>query len=117
MRKLALVFAVIHLLMSADSLASDSSKSFTEINNETTHTVNCAGHGKNWSDCYQEAETLCPDGYKITKRSTGVVSTPVLGKSDLPPLNRSGFMLCFLTDFTKEEDHAQEALPSRRHPI
>ena len=26
-------------------------------------------------------------------------------------------MLCFLTEFNKEEDHAQQALPSRRHFI
>jgi len=35
----------------------------------------------------------------------------------LPPFNRSSFMLYFLTEFNKEEDHAQEALPSRRHFI
>lgn len=93
MRKLALVLAVIHLLMFAVTFASGSPKSPTEANNETTHTVNCAGHGKSWSDCYQEAETLCPDGYKITKRSTGVVSTPVFGQSTLAP-NKKLYIEC-----------------------
>jgi len=76
---------VISPFLFTSSLASDSPKSVTDKNIEQTYKVNCSGHGKSWDDCYQEAGTLCPDGYNIIKKSTGVVSTPIYGKSTLAP--------------------------------
>ena len=87
MKTVLTVFVILPLLYTA-GVAQNSSKSYTEPYNNATHTVSCSGYGKSWSDCYREADTLCPDGYKIIKKSTGVISTPVNGKSTLAPLKK-----------------------------
>jgi len=85
MKKSVLIVIVISPILFTASLASDLSKSFSELNKKSTYTVSCSGIGKSWDDCYQEADTLCPDGYNIIKKSTGVISTQVYGKSTLAP--------------------------------
>ena len=85
MKRTILMLFVISPFLFTSSLASDSPKSVTDKNIEQTYKVNCSGHGKSWDDCYQEADSLCPDGYNTIKKSTGVISTPVYGKSILAP--------------------------------
>lgn len=85
MNKTILVLLLISQLIFTSGLASDSPKQDTAQGIKETHIVTCSGTGKNWDDCYQEADNLCPAGYIIIKRSTGVVSTPVYGKSTLAP--------------------------------
>ena len=80
-----LMLFVISPFLFTSSLASDSPKSVTDTNTKQTYTVSCSGHGKSWNDCYQESDSLCPDGYNIIKKSTGVISTPVYGRSVLAP--------------------------------
>ena len=57
----------------------------TKVEEKTLKTVNCSGFGKKWRDCYQEAEALCPEGYTVIRKSTGVVSVPVNGRYTLAP--------------------------------
>jgi hypothetical protein len=83
MKRTILMLFVISPFLFTFSLASDSPKPFTDT--KQTYTVSCSGHGKSWTDCYQEADSLCPDGYNTIKKSTGVISTPVYGKSILAP--------------------------------
>jgi len=47
--------------------------------------VNCSGYGKDWTDCHREAKSLCPGGYTVMEKSTGVVSAPVNGRYTLVP--------------------------------
>jgi hypothetical protein len=85
MKKIILMLFVIFQLLFACSFASASSEAFTGPNGNTAYNLRCSGTGKDWNDCYKEAETLCPDGYNIIKRSTGVVAAPINGKSTLAP--------------------------------
>jgi hypothetical protein len=85
MRKTILLLFIIFQLLFTSSSASVSPEAFTGPNGKTAYTLSCSGTGKDWSDCYQEADTLCPDGYSVIKKSTGTVSTPVNGKSTLVP--------------------------------
>jgi hypothetical protein len=85
MKKITLMLFVIFQFLSAAILTSASPETITGPNGKTAYTLSCSGTGKEWDDCYQEAETLCPDGYNIIKRSTGVYAAPVNGKSTLAP--------------------------------
>ena len=85
MKKTSLIFFVILQFCYVSCLASDSPESSVEPNEKPTYTLDCSGPGKDWDDCYQEAETLCPDGYKILKKSSGVVAAPVYGTTTLVP--------------------------------
>ena len=85
MKKTILVLFIIPQLLFTAVLGSDSPESATDQDKKETYTVTCGGTGKSWNDCYQEAEDLCPSGYTITKKSTGVISTPVFGNSTLAP--------------------------------
>jgi len=85
MKKTVLILFVISQLCYFPCLASDSPESSVVPDENPTYTVNCSGPGKDWDDCYQEAETLCPDGYKILKKSTGVIAAPVNGQTTLVP--------------------------------
>jgi len=85
MKKTVLMPFVIFQFLFTFSLASVSPKAFTESDGKTAYTLSCSGTGKDWSDCYQEAGTLCPDGYNIIKKSKGIVAAPVNGKSTLAP--------------------------------
>lgn len=84
MTKILPMLLVISELLLTSGIAADTTKPFTE-EDKTTYTVSCSGTGKDWNDCYHEAETLCPGGYNIIKRSTGVVSAPINGRSTLAP--------------------------------
>jgi len=85
MKKIALILFVVSQLCYASSSASDSPEPSVAQNKKPTYTVNCSGLGKKWDDCYQEAENLCPDGYKILKKSSGVIAAPVNGQTTLAP--------------------------------
>lgn len=85
MNKIILMLFVISQLLFTSSLAADSPKAFIGPNGKTAYTLSCSGTGKDWSDCYQEADTLCHGGYNIIRKSTGIVSVPVNGKSTLAP--------------------------------
>lgn len=56
-----------------------------KANEKTVETVNCSGFGKKWEDCYRDAEALCPNGYSVIKKSTGLVSVPVNGRNTSAP--------------------------------
>lgn len=85
MKKTIFMLCVAALFLPTTSLAADSPEKSTGSKGETTFTLSCSGTGKDWRDCYQEAETICPDGYNIIKKSTGIFSMPVNGKSTLAP--------------------------------
>jgi len=62
-------------------------------NDKTVETVNCSGHGKGWPACYRQAEALCPGGYTVMEKSTGIVSAPVNGRYTLVP-SKKMMILC-----------------------
>ena len=85
MKKTILLLFVISQFLFTISYASVSPNTLKESNGKAVYTLDCTGTGKDWSDCYQEAETLCPNGYSFIKKSLGVVSTPVNGRSIIAP--------------------------------
>lgn len=85
MKNTILALSVIFQLLYIPCFASPSPDSSSEPEEKTTHTLNCSDPGMNWADCYQEAETICPAGYKIIKRSTGILAAPVNGATTLVP--------------------------------
>ena len=85
MKKTCLILFVIFHLCYISCFASDSPESSVEPDEKPTYTLDYSGPGKDWNNCYQEAETLCPDGYKILKKSSGVVAAPVYGRTTLVP--------------------------------
>ena len=85
MKKIILILLVISQFLFTYSLASIIPKTLTESNGKAAYTLDCSGTGKDWSDCFQEAENLCPDGFSYTKKSLGVVATPVNRRSYIAP--------------------------------
>ena len=85
MNKTILVLLVVFQLLFTSSFASVIPKALTESNGKAVYTLDCSGTGKDWSDCYQEADTLCPAGYSYIKKSLGVVSTQTNGRSYIAP--------------------------------
>jgi hypothetical protein len=85
MKKIILILFVISQLLFTSSIASVSPEAFTGPNGKTAFTLSCSGTGKDWNDCYQEADSFCPDGYNIIKKSTGAATVPVNGRSILAP--------------------------------
>ena len=83
-KTILMLFVFFHLLFTS-SLASITPKALTESNGKAAYTLDCSGTGKDWSDCFQEAENLCPDGFSYTKKSLGVVSTQINGSSYIAP--------------------------------
>ena len=85
MKKTILILFAISNFLFTSNLDSFSAKELTGQDERIIHTLSCSGTGKDWDDCYQEADTLCPDSYNIIKKSTGVVAIPVNGRSILSP--------------------------------
>jgi hypothetical protein len=85
MNKTILVLLVVFQLLFTSSFASVIPKALTESNGKAAYTLDCRGTGKDWSDCFKEAEKLCPDGFSYTKKSLGVVSTQINGRSYIAP--------------------------------
>ena len=85
MKKTILMLSVISQLLFTSSFASIIPKALTESNGKAAYTLDCSGTGKDWSDCFQEAENLCPDGFSYTKKSLGVISTQINGRSYIAP--------------------------------
>ena len=79
--KLAVIILPAFICVSALNLRAAS----TSAEEDTFKTVDCSGFGKKWDDCYRDAETLCPEGYTVIKKSTGMVSVPVNGRYTLAP--------------------------------
>ena len=85
MKKTILMLSVISQLFFTSSFASIIPKALTESNGKAAYTLDCSGTGTDWSNCFQEAENLCPDGFSYTKKSLGVVSTQINGRSYIAP--------------------------------
>jgi len=85
MKKNLLLLFVIFLLLFTSSFAADPPKAYTGPNGKTAYSLSCSGTGKDWDDCYQEADTLCHYGYNIIRKHKGIVSVPVNDKSILAP--------------------------------
>jgi hypothetical protein len=85
LKKNILMLFVISQFLFSVGLASVSPQADTGSNGKTAYTPSCSGFGKNWRDCDQEADSICPDGYNIIKKSTGTVAVPVNGKYTLAP--------------------------------
>ena len=85
MKKTILMLSVISHLLLKSNFASIIPKALTESNGKAAYTLDCSGTGTDWSNCFQEAENLCPDGFSYTKKSLGVVSTQINGRSYIAP--------------------------------
>ena len=85
MKKTILLLFVISQFLFTISYASVSPKALKESNGKAVYTLDCTGTGKDWSDCFQEADNLCPAGYSYIKKSLGVVSTQINGRSYIAP--------------------------------
>ena len=88
MLKIILIFLVVSQLLFSSNLTSASSEESTGADGKTAYTLSCSGTGKDWQDCYREAAALCPDGYTIIKKSTGIVAAPINGTSTLAPTKK-----------------------------
>jgi hypothetical protein len=91
MKKTILTLSVIFQLLYTPCFASHSPESPSEPEKKTPHTLNCSGPGKDWNDCYQQADMVCPAGYKIIKKSTGIIAAPVNGATTLVPSKKLVF--------------------------
>ena len=85
MNKTFLILFAISYFLLTPILDSFSAKELTGQNERVIHTLSCSGTGKDWNDCYLEADTLCPNGYTIIEKSTGIVSAPIYGQYTLVP--------------------------------
>jgi hypothetical protein len=85
MKKTFLMLSVISQLLFTSNFTSVIPKALTESNGKAAYTLDCRGTGTGWSDCFQKAENLCPDGFSYTKKSLGVISTQINGRSYIAP--------------------------------
>ena len=85
MKKTFLILFAISYFLLTPILGSFSANELTDQNGRITHTLSCSGTGKDWNDCYLEADTLCPNGYTIIEKSTGIVSAPINGQYTIVP--------------------------------
>ena len=85
MKRTILLLFVIFLFLFTFISASASPEAFAELNGRPVYSLDCSGAGKDWNDCFKEAETLCPEGYNYTKKSLGAVSAQINGRFYITP--------------------------------
>ena len=49
---------------------------FKGPNGKVAYSMRCSGMGRTLEACYQKAGEVCPDGYTIVDRSSGIVGIP-----------------------------------------
>ena len=67
------------LLLLLASCASVQPREFRGPNGRTAYSMRCSGMGRTLDDCYEKAGELCPCGYNIVDRASGIVAVPVSG--------------------------------------
>jgi len=75
MNLVALAFAV---LLFAGCASIEPSR-FIGPNGRAAYSMKCSGLGRTLDACYQKAGELCPQGYRVVDRSSGLVVIPVNG--------------------------------------
>jgi len=70
------MFVIMGLLVSCASIEP---QEFRGPNGNIAYSMKCSGMGRTLDGCYKKAGELCPAGYTIIDRATGVVAVPVSG--------------------------------------
>lgn len=52
---------------------------FRGPNGKSAYTMQCSGMGRTLSACYQKAGEVCPMGYTVVDRATGIIAMPAYG--------------------------------------
>lgn len=61
------------------SCATIEPKRFVGPNGGVAFSMDCSGMGRTLDACFQKAGDLCPSGYNIVNRTTGMVAIPMSG--------------------------------------
>ena len=75
MRPYALVFLVAAFTM-LTACASIKPVKFVGPNGRDAYSMRCSGFGRTLEACYKKSGEICPLGYEIIDRSTGMVIVP-----------------------------------------
>lgn len=67
------------------SCATIEPKQFIGPNGKTAYSMRCSGMGRTLDACYQKAGEVCPNGYTIIDRTSGIVAVPVNGSIMVAP--------------------------------
>ncbi len=68
-----LVFFILPVLIAACGIEPTP---FVGPNGNTAYSMRCSGMGRSLDACFVKAGEICPSGYNIIDRSTGVVGLP-----------------------------------------
>jgi len=58
---------------------------FSGPNGKTAYTMKCSGMGRTLDACYKKGGELCPGGYTIIDRASGVIGVPMQGGTMMAP--------------------------------
>lgn len=72
-----IISVVLLLLLLA--CAAITPKQFIGPNGNIAYSMRCSGMGRTLDACYQKAGEVCPNGYTIIDRASGMVAVPVNG--------------------------------------
>ena len=75
MKKLGIVLTALLLT----SCASIKPQQFVGPNGGTAYSMRCSGMGRTLDACYKKAGEVCPQGYTIIDRASGIVAVPIRG--------------------------------------
>lgn len=70
-------YVVISLLLTA--CAAIEPKQFIGPNGKTAYSMRCSGMGRTLDACYTKAGEVCPSGYTIIDRASGIIAAPING--------------------------------------
>jgi hypothetical protein len=73
-------FLNISILLLLASCASIQPQEFKGPNGKTAYSMVCSGMGRTLDECYKKAGEICPGGYNIIDRASGIVAVPVGGR-------------------------------------
>lgn len=77
-----LAIFVFPVLLAACAIAP---RQFVGPNGGTAYSMRCSGMGRSLDACYQKSGEICPSGYTIIDRSTGVIGVPTTGGMLIAP--------------------------------
>ncbi len=72
-----ILYVAIPLLLSA--CAAIEPQQFVGPDGKTAYSMRCSGMGRTLDACYKKAGEVCPNGYTIVDRASGMVAVPVNG--------------------------------------
>ena len=71
--------SILAFLLLLASCAPVKPQEFKGPNGNTAYSMRCSGFGRTLDECYKKAGELCPSGYTIIDRASGVVAVPYKG--------------------------------------